>query len=97
MLSDRFIIDIASTNTIDGAKLLLNSQVDVNFGIEKAIDFCIKAHAKDYRKSGEPYSVHPILVATLVAHFGGDEAMIVASLLHDIVEDTEHPIEFIES
>ena len=97
MLSDKFIQNLASTNTIDGAKALLSSQVEIVYSIDKAIDFCIKAHAKDFRKSGEPYSVHPILVATLVAHFGGDEAMIVASLLHDIVEDTEHPLEFIEN
>ncbi|MDD3324109.1 MAG: RelA/SpoT family protein [Sulfurospirillaceae bacterium] len=56
--------------------------------IEKALFFAIDKHKNQYRKSGEPYAVHPILVSTIISHLGGDDAMIIAGLLHDIVEDT---------
>ena len=56
--------------------------------IEKAVAFTIAKHKGQYRKSGEEYVVHPILVCVFVAYLGGDESMIVAGLLHDVVEDT---------
>ncbi|MBV5279274.1 MAG: bifunctional (p)ppGpp synthetase/guanosine-3',5'-bis(diphosphate) 3'-pyrophosphohydrolase [Campylobacteraceae bacterium] len=56
--------------------------------IEKAIAFTIEKHQGQYRKSGEDYVVHPILVCVFVAYLGGDESMIIAGLLHDVVEDT---------
>lgn len=56
--------------------------------IEKAVAFTIAKHKGQYRKSGEEYVIHPILVCVFVAYLGGDESMIVAGLLHDVVEDT---------
>ncbi|MBE0491886.1 MAG: bifunctional (p)ppGpp synthetase/guanosine-3',5'-bis(diphosphate) 3'-pyrophosphohydrolase [Sulfurospirillum sp.] len=56
--------------------------------IEKAVGFCIKFHEGQLRKSGEPYVIHPILVSAIISNLGGDEDMVVAALLHDVVEDT---------
>ncbi len=61
--------------------------------IEKALAFSIKVHKGQTRKSGEPYIVHPILVASIVASITEDKAMIKAALLHDVVEDTHATIE----
>lgn len=60
--------------------------------IAHAATFAAKAHAAvaQVRKyTGEPYIVHPKAVAALVAEAGGDEAMVAAAWLHDVVEDTE--------
>jgi RelA/SpoT family (p)ppGpp synthetase len=56
--------------------------------LSRACDLAEKAHAGQVRKSGEPYVVHPFLVAVAVVCFGGDEAMATAAVLHDVVEDT---------
>ncbi len=64
--------------------------------LQKALDFTIKSHEGQFRKSGEAYVIHPILVSSLVAYLGGDEDMIMAALLHDVVEDTHSSIEEVE-
>ncbi|MRJ02993.1 MAG: bifunctional (p)ppGpp synthetase/guanosine-3',5'-bis(diphosphate) 3'-pyrophosphohydrolase [Epsilonproteobacteria bacterium] len=61
--------------------------------ILEALEFAKEAHKGQFRKSGEPYVVHPILVATLVAYIAKDETMVIAALLHDVVEDTDFGIE----
>jgi GTP pyrophosphokinase len=66
---------------------MLKSYGDTH-NIQKAIDFTVKKHEGQLRKSGEAYAIHPILVSAIVAHLGGDEDMIVAGLLHDVIEDT---------
>jgi len=48
------------------------------------------------RQSGEPYIVHPILVAAITAKISTDEMMVQAALLHDVVEDTSFTIEVLE-
>lgn len=45
-------------------------------------------HQGQFRQSGVPYIVHPLCVACIVAFYGGDETMLCAALLHDVVEDT---------
>lgn len=58
--------------------------------IEKAYEVAEKLHDGQVRKSGEPYLIHPVNVAYILAELGMDEATIVGGLLHDVVEDTEY-------
>ncbi len=64
--------------------------------IKEALEFAIKAHEGQFRKSGEPYVIHPILVATIVAYIAKDRTMVTAALLHDVAEDTPYGIEDIK-
>lgn len=65
-----------------------NNNVDINL-IEKAYKFAKKAHNGQYRYSGEPYIVHPVEVAYILAELDLDLQTIAAGLLHDVIEDTE--------
>ena len=56
--------------------------------IEKAFNIANNAHLGQLRKSGEPYIIHPICVATILADLELDKETIVSGLLHDVVEDT---------
>ncbi|MBQ9631486.1 MAG: bifunctional (p)ppGpp synthetase/guanosine-3',5'-bis(diphosphate) 3'-pyrophosphohydrolase, partial [Lachnospiraceae bacterium] len=55
---------------------------------EKAYHLAKDAHGDQVRKSGEPYIIHPLCVATILADLEMDKETIVAGILHDIVEDT---------
>ena len=65
--------------------------------IDKAFRFAVDAHQGVRRRSGEPYILHPISVARIVAEeIGLGSTSICAALLHDVVEDTEYTVEDIE-
>lgn len=68
---------------------------DVRF-IEKAYYFGKKAHEGQFRKSGEPYFIHPVAVANILSEMELDIETIAAGLLHDVVEDTEYTYEDIK-
>ena len=59
-------------------------------GIKKAYELAAEMHEGQLRKSGEPYLIHPVEVAKILAGLGMDEQTIIAGLLHDVVEDTEY-------
>lgn len=56
--------------------------------IEKAYHLAAKAHENQVRKSGEPYIIHPLCVAIILADLEMDKETIAAGLLHDVIEDT---------
>ena len=64
--------------------------------IEKAYKVASEAHEGQKRKSGEPYIIHPLCVAIILADLELDKETIVAGLLHDAVEDTWMPYEEVE-
>src|SRR5438067_5986935 len=64
-----------------------HADADVDL-VKKAYVYSAKVHQGQIRKSGEPYLVHPLEVAGLLADLKLDEASIVAGLLHDTIEDT---------
>ena len=92
---------IKGIRSIDTATSILFRYLDINKNIniqeiKKTVKFCIEAHEGQFRKSGEAYSIHPILVASILASMGADEDMIKAGLLHDVVEDTDFTINYIK-
>ena len=86
---EELIDRVCACHTLEDAKDILYSVAKPTGILLKAVDYCISSHDGQTRKSGEPYSIHPILVTSFVAHMGGDESMLIAALLHDVVEDTE--------
>ena len=69
--------------------LSINSKYDTEL-IGKAFDTANRLHDGQFRKSGEPYIIHPVNVAYILAEMGMDDATIVGGLLHDVVEDTDY-------
>ena len=66
--------------------------------VQKAFDFANEAHKGVRRRSGEPYIIHPIEVASIVVNeIGLGCKSIVAALLHDVVEDTEYTVDDIRN
>ena len=77
--------------------LLLASDRDFDMEkIDKAYQFALESHGDQKRRSGVPYILHPVSVAYIVVELGMDTESIVASLLHDVVEDTPVGLEEIK-
>lgn len=64
--------------------------------ISKAYEYSKQAHEGQKRQSGEPYIIHPLCVASILADLNMGEASIITALLHDVVEDTPISLENIE-
>lgn len=73
-----------------------NPEADLDL-IKKAYVFSAKAHQGQTRRSGEPYLIHPMEVAGILARMKLDVPSIATALLHDTVEDTVATLEEIES
>ena len=65
-------------------------------GVEAAFDLAVTAHDGQRRATGEPYVVHPIASAQILAELGIDTVAIQAALLHDVPEDTEYSLTDVE-
>lgn len=76
---------------------LLDTQNVLDFElINKAIYWARKYHSDQKRKSGEPYYFHPLAVAYMISDYNLKTDIIAASILHDLVEDTEVTIDMIQ-
>ena len=94
---DAFLDKAKNIDTIEEASALLWEELPSPLpATTKALELSLEAHKGQTRKSGEPYIVHPILVAAITAKVSNDEMMVQAALLHDVVEDTEYTIEELE-
>ncbi len=65
--------------------------------IKKAYELAEEAHAGQKRRSGEPYIMHPVAVARILFGLGMDNECIIGALLHDVVEDTDYDLAYIEN
>ena len=74
-------------NELISSVLKYHPSTDISM-IEKAYRIARDAHEGQLRKSGEPYIIHPLSVALILADLELDKETIVAGLLHDVVEDT---------
>lgn len=64
--------------------------------VTRAFEVCVRAHAEQKRCTGEAYYIHPYNVAKILVSLGMDSQSIAASLLHDVVEDTDATVEQIK-
>lgn len=85
---------LTAEEVIEQASTYLNED-DLAF-IRRAYQFAEEAHSDQFRKSGEPYIIHPIQVAGILVNLEMDPETIAGGFLHDVVEDTEVSIEEIE-
>ena len=65
--------------------------------VMRAAQLAIESHQAETRQSGEPYAMHLIAVATILAHMQLDAETVAAALLHDVIEDTPISLERVES
>jgi guanosine-3',5'-bis(diphosphate) 3'-pyrophosphohydrolase len=70
---------------------------DQTFELASAIDYADKKHEGQMRRSGEPYIIHPLSVASTLIDWGMDIDSVLAGVLHDTVEDTDATLEEIEN
>lgn len=92
----QFLRQVAEINNPQTAVELLYQLIKPTPLVEKAVAFATQAHKGQKRRSGEPYIVHPLLVSCIVSYFGGDEVMVCAALMHDVVEDTDFTLEDVQ-
>ncbi|MEX2784506.1 bifunctional (p)ppGpp synthetase/guanosine-3',5'-bis(diphosphate) 3'-pyrophosphohydrolase [Streptococcus sp. H49] len=87
-------VKLSGEEVIALARQYMND-ADVAF-VQKALDYATAAHFYQARKSGEPYIVHPIQVAGILAELHLDAVTVACGFLHDVVEDTDITLENIE-
>ncbi|WP_294967009.1 RelA/SpoT family protein [Sulfurimonas sp.] len=92
-LSQVDIEKVKHLHDVDSAQEYLFSQITPSDKLREALQYSKDAHKHQVRKSGQPYIIHPILVASIVSSITDDESMAIAALLHDVVEDTDVSIE----
>ncbi|MDV2887548.1 HD domain-containing protein, partial [Alkalihalophilus pseudofirmus] len=86
---------LTANQVIDKTRRYLNEEhVEL---VKKAYEYAKDAHRDQYRKSGEPYIIHPIQVAGILSDLEMDPATVAAGFLHDVVEDTNISLQDIET
>ncbi|TMN21053.1 RelA/SpoT family protein [Lentibacillus cibarius] len=86
---------MTSEEVIEKAGSYLTEE-DIDF-LHRAYAFARDAHKDQFRKSGEPYIVHPVQVAGILVELGMDPVTIAGGFLHDVVEDTSVTLEDLEA
>ncbi|ASN05129.1 RelA/SpoT family protein [Virgibacillus necropolis] len=86
---------LTSEDVIEKARTYLSVD-DADF-IRRAYEFAERAHADQFRKSGEPFIIHPVQVAGILVELEMDPETIAGGFLHDVVEDTDVTLEDIET
>jgi GTP diphosphokinase / guanosine-3',5'-bis(diphosphate) 3'-diphosphatase len=86
---------LTAEQVIDKTRAYLNDE-NVEL-VKRAYEYAKHAHREQYRKSGEPYIIHPIQVAGILADLEMDPATVAAGFLHDVVEDTSVTLKDLES
>ncbi len=102
---NEFLLQEIITDSLDMQKIEIQLIQDIkkknpNINLKKinqAINLMKKCHAKQKRKSGEPYCLHPLIVTKIVLQFTSDEDTLLAALLHDTAEDTKISLLTIEA
>ncbi len=85
--------------TIETLIQIIEGYTPKSFDIQKvrrAYEFAARAHEGQFRKSGEPYIIHPLAAAHRLAGMRIDPVLVMATLLHDVPEDTSTTLEDIE-
>ena len=85
----------AYNKLIDRIAMYIHDENDIE-QIRKAYEYADKAHKAQIRATGEPYIIHPLAVAYILAELEMNAEGIIAALLHDVVEDTEYTIDDIK-
>ncbi|MDR7077965.1 GTP pyrophosphokinase [Neobacillus niacini] len=86
---------LTAEQVIDKTRAYLNEEhVEL---VKRAYEFAKHSHREQYRKSGEPYIIHPIQVAGILADLEMDPETVAAGFLHDVVEDTDVTLKDIET
>jgi GTP diphosphokinase / guanosine-3',5'-bis(diphosphate) 3'-diphosphatase len=86
---------LTAEQVIDKTRAYLNDE-NVEL-VKRAYEYAKHAHREQYRKSGEPYIIHPIQVAGILADLEMDPATVAAGFLHDVVEDTSVTLKDLET
>lgn len=86
---------LTAEQVLEQASHFLNEE-DVTF-IKRAYEYARDAHSEQFRKSGEPYIIHPVQVAGILVSLEMDATTISAGFLHDVVEDTDVSKEDLEN
>ncbi|MFB3165808.1 bifunctional (p)ppGpp synthetase/guanosine-3',5'-bis(diphosphate) 3'-pyrophosphohydrolase [Neobacillus sp. 179-C4.2 HS] len=86
---------LTAEQVIDKTRAYLNEE-HCDF-VKRAYEFAKHSHREQYRKSGEPYIIHPIQVAGILADLEMDPETVAAGFLHDVVEDTDVTLKDIET
>ena len=90
--------EIQKRDFLDLKKSMENFGASYDYAlVEKAFDLCVTAHEGQKRRTNEDYYIHPYNVAKIIVSLGLDSQSIAASLLHDVVEDTQYSLEYIKS
>jgi len=86
MISPQTALETAINDLIN--KVEQDANVDLA-SVKRAIEIGKRVHQNQYRKNGNPYFIHPVRVAIKAIDYNLDTDTVVASLLHDVIEDTE--------